>query len=162
MRPALDVFLENHNQPSIEERERAHFLDNDRQFLARLVREFFGLSQICASHRRVFVQCLFGSANQQGHRERLLFDRVVQIAGNALTFLQESKLLARCEQRLDLVCHLVEILGQVAEFIGGSIGDSSLELAPAPGVDSYGNAPQTASETPGGYDTEECAAETNG
>src|SRR5215204_7365003 len=96
-----------------------------------------------------------GCGDLERGREDLLFDRVVEVAGEAVAGFQRRELPPRLEQVFELGRHAVELTRELAELVPRPVFRGHGEVAPAPRPGRAGETPYATRQAPGSKEAEE-------
>src|SRR5262249_9981048 len=104
------------------------------------------LIQAALHTRNIATEHTFRGIDKHGNSKDLLLDTIVQIARQAVAFLQYGKLFARVQQNLELFRHMVEILCQLSKFVTGRVPCQCSEVSLPPLIDREGESLETPGE----------------
>jgi len=135
-RPIGDVFA----QPVGERNRflafrRSQFFDQTDEFQLNAVRQFFGFAQSLFGRLVVTTEQAASRADLHDQTENLLFDRIVQIAGNAVALFGHRQFLSDAEHRLQTFRHFIEHPREPSDFVRVLLGCARRKFAFAPGFD---------------------------
>src|ERR671920_222306 len=155
LRPADDVLAERRREALPFQGRGTHLLDQDVEFFLGLAYQFVRLGEVGLGRVRVLLDQSAGRGDLERGREDLLFDGVVQVAGEAVAGFQRAKLSPRLEQVFQLGRHVVELATKLAELIPRTVLRRHGEVAPAPRAGRAGETSYATGQAPGGKEPEE-------
>lgn len=110
---------------------------------------------------RTLIEHRFCCTDLHGRGEDLLLNAVMQFSRQPVALLQGCQILFSLQQMLELLCHTVELLRQLADLICRSILDECREIPLAPRSGRQGDCPQSFRKSAGSDKAKDGANDTS-